>query len=117
MVVFVLVREDQNEHGYIDTSIIGTFRDEVSWRIEEHGRRFGPRRWHNRVPLVGTCVAATDGPRGQRFRGVPSGERVCTANRSTSSRSPLAISCRSESSPARASISSAAFSSTLRADW
>jgi hypothetical protein len=27
MRVFVLIREDQNEHGYIDTSITGVFRD------------------------------------------------------------------------------------------
>jgi hypothetical protein len=27
MIVFVLIREDQNEHGYIDTSIAGVFRE------------------------------------------------------------------------------------------
>jgi hypothetical protein len=27
MRVFVLIREDQNEHGYIDTSITGIFRE------------------------------------------------------------------------------------------
>ena len=27
MTVFVLIREDQNEHGYIDTSITGVFRE------------------------------------------------------------------------------------------
>jgi hypothetical protein len=27
MTVFVLVREDQNEHGYVDTSIAGVFRE------------------------------------------------------------------------------------------
>ena len=27
MMVFVLIREDQNEHGYIDTSIAGVFRE------------------------------------------------------------------------------------------
>jgi hypothetical protein len=27
MTVFVLIREDQNEHGYIDTSIAGVFRE------------------------------------------------------------------------------------------
>jgi len=26
MTVFVLIREDQNEHGYIDTSITGVFQ-------------------------------------------------------------------------------------------
>ena len=28
MTVFVLIREDQNEHGYVDTSITGVFREE-----------------------------------------------------------------------------------------
>ena len=27
MTVFVLIREDQNEHGYVDTSIAGVFRE------------------------------------------------------------------------------------------
>ena len=27
MTVFVLIREDQNEHGYIETSITGVFRE------------------------------------------------------------------------------------------
>ena len=27
MTVFVLIREDQNEHGYVDTSITGIFRE------------------------------------------------------------------------------------------
>lgn len=27
MTVFMLIREDQNEHGYIDTSITGVFRE------------------------------------------------------------------------------------------
>jgi hypothetical protein len=27
MTVFVLIREDQNQHGYIDTSITGVFRE------------------------------------------------------------------------------------------
>jgi hypothetical protein len=27
MTVFLLIREDQNEHGYIDTSITGVFRE------------------------------------------------------------------------------------------
>ena len=29
MTVYVLVRRDQNEHGYIDTSITGIFRHEA----------------------------------------------------------------------------------------
>ena len=28
MTVFVLIREDQNQHGYVDTSIAGVFREE-----------------------------------------------------------------------------------------
>ena len=28
MTVFVLIREDQNEHGYVDTSIAGVFSEE-----------------------------------------------------------------------------------------
>jgi len=35
VVVFVLVREDQNEHGYIDTSVAGMFRDERDAASEE----------------------------------------------------------------------------------
>lgn len=35
VVVFVLVREDQNEHGYIDTSITGIFRDARAAAYEE----------------------------------------------------------------------------------
>jgi hypothetical protein len=27
MTVYVLIREDQNEHGYVDTSITGVFHD------------------------------------------------------------------------------------------
>jgi hypothetical protein len=27
MTVFVLIRQDQNEHGYVDTSITGVFRE------------------------------------------------------------------------------------------
>ena len=35
MTVYVLIREDQNEHGYIDTSINGVFRDEHVARERE----------------------------------------------------------------------------------
>jgi hypothetical protein len=27
MTVYILLREDQNDHGYVDTSIAGVFRD------------------------------------------------------------------------------------------
>ena len=39
MVVFVLVREDQNEHGYIDASITGIFGDEQAAANEEAVQR------------------------------------------------------------------------------
>ena len=32
MTVYVLIREDQNEHGYVDTSITGIFQDEDAAR-------------------------------------------------------------------------------------
>ena len=35
MNVFVLLRENQNEHGYIDTSIDGVFDDECEARAAE----------------------------------------------------------------------------------
>ena len=46
MKVFVLIREDQNEHGYVDTSIAGVFREAgVAMKMETlerlHARREG----------------------------------------------------------------------------
>jgi hypothetical protein len=46
MTVFVLIREDQNEHGYIDTSITGVFRDarvvkELETLERQHAREQG----------------------------------------------------------------------------
>lgn len=35
MTVYLLLREDQNEHGYIDTSITGVFRDVTIAREQE----------------------------------------------------------------------------------
>ena len=35
MTVYVLIREDQNEHGYIDTSITGVFQREGSAKEHE----------------------------------------------------------------------------------
>jgi len=35
MTVFLLIREDQNEHGYVDTSITGVFHDERAAREAE----------------------------------------------------------------------------------
>ena len=41
MTVFVLIREDQNEHGYVDTSITGVFSDERAAReCEAFERRY-----------------------------------------------------------------------------
>lgn len=39
MTVYVLIREDQNEHGYVDTSITGVFRDEHVARQYEVAER------------------------------------------------------------------------------
>ncbi len=35
MSVYLLIREDQNEHGFVDTSITGAFRDESVAREHE----------------------------------------------------------------------------------
>lgn len=35
MKVFVLIREDQSEHGYVDTSVAGVFNDEHVAREQE----------------------------------------------------------------------------------
>jgi hypothetical protein len=39
MTVYVLIREDQNEHGYVDTSITGVFRDQSSAKNREAAER------------------------------------------------------------------------------
>jgi len=43
MTVFVLVREDQNEHGFIDTSIAGVFHDQHAAAAEESRERLRAR--------------------------------------------------------------------------
>ncbi len=35
MTVFLLIREDQNEHGYIDTSVNGVFSEETNAKARE----------------------------------------------------------------------------------
>ncbi|HEY6359927.1 MAG TPA: hypothetical protein VIX63_02420 [Vicinamibacterales bacterium] len=35
MTVYILIREDQNEHGYLDTSVIGVFRDKRAAKEQE----------------------------------------------------------------------------------
>lgn len=44
MTVYILLREDQNEHGYIDTSITGVFRDEGIAREQETLERLQARQ-------------------------------------------------------------------------
>ncbi len=39
MNVHVLIREDRNEHGYIDTSVIGVFAERRSARLERRRQR------------------------------------------------------------------------------
>lgn len=39
MTIYLLIREDQNEHGFIDTSIAGVFLDERVARQHEASER------------------------------------------------------------------------------
>ena len=43
MTVFVLIREDQNEHGYIDASITGVFREARGAKRQETVERLNAR--------------------------------------------------------------------------
>jgi hypothetical protein len=43
MTVYVLLREDQNEHGYIDTSITGVYRDLRLAKEQEASERLSAR--------------------------------------------------------------------------
>jgi len=44
MTVYVLIREDQNQHDYVDVSIAGIFRQKVTAQeIEETERRLAMR--------------------------------------------------------------------------
>ena len=44
MMVYVLIREDQNQHGYIDVSITGIFREKrIAEKLEEVERRLAYR--------------------------------------------------------------------------
>jgi len=58
MTVFVLIREDQNEHGYIDTSITGVFADSRSASEHEAHER-------QRARGQGLLVEADDSPDGE----------------------------------------------------
>ncbi len=39
MTVFVLAREDQNDHGFVDTSIAGIFHDRQAAALQEAHER------------------------------------------------------------------------------
>jgi hypothetical protein len=44
MTVYVLIREDQNQHGYVDVSITGIFREKrIAEKLEEVERRLAHR--------------------------------------------------------------------------
>jgi hypothetical protein len=43
MTVYVLIREDQNQHGYIDTSIMGVFLDRATAQGREASERENAR--------------------------------------------------------------------------
>lgn len=43
MTVFVLVREDQNDHGFVDTSIAGIFHDRQAAALQEAHERLRAR--------------------------------------------------------------------------
>jgi len=58
MTAFVLIREDQNEHGYIDTSIVGIFRDKQTAVEEETLGRL-------RASADGLVVEDDDSPDGE----------------------------------------------------
>jgi hypothetical protein len=57
MVVYVLMREDQNEYGYVDTSIEGVFYDERAACNQERLERHNARQ----RGLIVEGDAATDG--------------------------------------------------------
>jgi hypothetical protein len=58
MTVFVLIREDQNEHGYVDTSIAGVFHHEYVAREQEAVERRNARE-------QGLIVEDDDSPDGE----------------------------------------------------
>ena len=58
MTVFVLIREDQNEHGYVDTSITGVFREEDVAKEREALERLHARQ-------EGLVVEDGDSPDGE----------------------------------------------------
>jgi hypothetical protein len=58
MTVYVLIREDQNEHGYLDTSIAGVFHNEHVAREQEAIERQNARE-------RGLIVEDDDSPDGE----------------------------------------------------
>jgi hypothetical protein len=58
MTVYILIREDQNDHGFVDTSIAGVFRDEPAARELEARER-------QRACELGLIVEDEDSPDGE----------------------------------------------------
>jgi hypothetical protein len=58
MTVYLLIREDQNEHGYVDTTIAGVFRDARSARQQELVQRLKAR-------AEGLTIEDDDSPDGE----------------------------------------------------
>jgi hypothetical protein len=58
MTIFVLIREDQNEHGFVDTSITGVFHHQQAAREEEALER-------QRARERGLIVEDDDSPDGE----------------------------------------------------
>ena len=58
MTVFVLIREDQNQHGFVDTSIAGLYGDLERARLQEQADRA-------RAVAAGLIVDDDDSPDGE----------------------------------------------------
>jgi hypothetical protein len=58
VIVFLLIQEHQNEHGYVDTSIVGVFQHEHAARECEAAERRHARE-------QGLIVEDDDGPDGE----------------------------------------------------
>ena len=58
MKVYVLLREDQDAHGYVDTSIAGVFQDEEAARVCEQAQR-------RKAEAEGSIVESDDSPDGE----------------------------------------------------
>jgi hypothetical protein len=58
MTVFVLLREDQNEHGYVDTSVAGVY-------LEKHGAREQEALERRKARERGLIVEDDESPDGE----------------------------------------------------